>query len=258
MSVSLWLSAIATPLKRTLVLWAVVLAMGLTGCVQSDIDVHYLDQHHGEIVQHIQLAQLNRLNRATTQAWLKQIDQRAKQLGGRTQKPTDEDVVVTIPFSNSKELESKFNQFFRPIAADDTQTDAPLDLPDIQSHLSVRESNLILVLRDHLSYDVDLRSLGLLSSEGNLLINPGTLFDLKFSLSTPWGAQSLTNALALAPTLEGDRLVWTLTTGEINHLEATFWIPSPLGIGTLVIVGFVALGMLLKALLTPLPDHPPT
>ncbi|MEO1187340.1 MAG: DUF3153 domain-containing protein, partial [Cyanobacteria bacterium J06636_27] len=32
----------------------------------------------------------------------------------------------------------------------------------------------------------------------------------------------------------------------LNHLEAVFWLPSPIGIGTLLIVLFVVLGFYLR------------
>jgi hypothetical protein len=40
--------------------------------------------------------------------------------------------------------------------------------------------------------------------------------------------------------------MWTLKPGQLNHLEAVFWLPSPLGIGTLVIVLLVLGGFYLK------------
>jgi hypothetical protein len=252
------LKAIARFLKRTLILWVSVFALCLTGCVQSDVEVRYIDQHHGEIVQHIQLGrQLTSFSGTVTSDWLKQLNQRAKQLGGRTRHLADEELEITIPFSNSKELEAKFNQLFRASTPEtpDVDGNTPLDLPEIRSHLTLTESNLLLVLRDRLSYDLDLRSLSVLSSDGTLLVSPGSLLDLKFSLVTPWGAYtSSQDTLIQDSTSDKNRLVWTLKAGEINHLKATFWLPSPLGMGTLVIVGFVALGMLLKALLSPIPE----
>ncbi|WAK73923.1 DUF3153 domain-containing protein [Arthrospira sp. PCC 9108] len=41
-------------------------------------------------------------------------------------------------------------------------------------------------------------------------------------------------------------VVWTLQPGEINRLEAIFWVPSPVGIGTAIIVLFAYFGFLLK------------
>ncbi len=101
---------------------------------------------------------------------------------------------------------------------------------------------------------LDLRSLSLLSSNGSLLVSPGGLLELDFSLNTPWGAQSMeTVAGAIVPESyqEGKQLVWKLKPGEINYLEAVFWIPSPVGIGAVIIALFVAAGISLKYQLLP-------
>ena len=123
------------------------------------------------------------------------------------------------------------------------------DLPKFESHLSVKQNNLLLVLRNRLTLELDLRSLSLLSSNGSLLVSPGGLLELDFSLNTPWGAQSIeTVAGAIVPESfqEGKQLVWKLKPGEINYLEAVFWIPSPVGIGAVIIALFVAAGISLK------------
>jgi hypothetical protein len=102
--------------------------------------------------------------------------------------------------------------------------------------------------------ELDLRSLSLLSSNGSLLLSPGGLLELDFSLNTPWGAKSIeTVAGALVPESyqQGKQLVWKLKPGEINYLEAIFWIPSPVGIGALIIALFVAAGIALKYQILP-------
>jgi hypothetical protein len=158
--------------------------------------------------------------------------------------------LVRIPFSNGADLEAKFNQFFRaetePSVSD---SDAELDSPKLTSHLMFTESNLLLLERNRLSLDVDLRSLGVLSANGNLLVSPGPLIDLEFSLNTPWGARSV-NSFNQA-VRQGNQLTWTLKPGEVNHLEAVFWIPSPLGIGTVAIALLVMGGSFIKSLLEP-------
>ena len=79
--------------------------------------------------------------------------------------------------------------------------------------------------------------------------------ELDFSLNTPWGARSNETAVAGAIVSksfqEGKELVWKLKPGEINYLEAVFWIPSPVGIGALIIALFVAAGISLKYQLLP-------
>ncbi|MEM6403365.1 MAG: DUF3153 domain-containing protein, partial [Cyanobacteria bacterium P01_D01_bin.116] len=44
------------------------------------------------------------------------------------------------------------------------------------------------------------------------------------------------------PQKNNKQLSWKLKSGQLNHLEAVFWLPSPIGIGTLLIVLFVVLG----------------
>jgi hypothetical protein len=50
---------------------------------------------------------------------------------------------------------------------------------------------------------------------------------------------------------QGKQLVWKLKSGAENHLEAVFWVPSPLGIGTVAIVLLVIGGIFLRAQLFP-------
>ena len=127
-------------------------------------------------------------------------------------------------------------------------------MPKFGCHLSVNQNNFLLVLRNQLSLELDLRSLSLLSSNGSVLVSPGALLELEFNLNTPWGAQSLelgSGAIAPQSLLDGKQLVWKLKPGEINYLGAVFWLPSPVGIGALAIALFVAAGISLKYQLLP-------
>lgn len=230
-------------LGRLRVFWVILLAAGLlSGCVNYDVGVNFEGVHQGKFVQHIKLEErLTNFSSAQVQDWLKSIERRAKQLNGKTQRISNQEIVVTIPFSNSKELESKFNQFFNPVTQKDTaaKDKATLDLPKFDSKVHLNQGNFFFWQRTHLSYDLDLRSLGVVSTSGNVVVSPGSLLDLRFSLETPWGARSIVNTEnAIAPEVEhqGHTLLWTLKPGQLNHLEAVFWLPSPLGIGSLVIV----------------------
>jgi hypothetical protein len=87
-----------------------------------------------------------------------------------------------------------------------------------------------------------------------MLLSPGGLLELDFSLNTPWGAESIeTVAGALVPASysDGKQLVWKLKPGEINYLEAVFWVPSPVGIGAVIIAFLVFVGIGLKYQLLP-------
>ncbi len=230
----------------------------VTGCVQYDVGVNFESQTGGEIVQHIKLGErLTSFSSETVAEWLKSVERRVRLLDGKTKRLSQTEVLVRIPFNNGAELQDKFNQFYNPIAQTaKSRVASPLetDLPKFESHLNVKQNNLLLVLRNRLSLELDLRSLSLLSSNGSLLLSPGGLLELDFSLNTPWGAKSIeTVAGALVPESyqQGKQLVWKLKPGEINYLEAIFWIPSPVGIGALIIALFVAAGIALKYQILP-------
>ncbi len=230
----------------------------VTGCVQYDVGVNFESQTRGEIVQHIKLGErLTSFSSETVAEWLKSVERRVRLLDGKTKRLSPTEVLVRIPFNNGAELEDKFNQFYNPIAPTaKSRVASPLetDLPKFESHLNVKQNNLLLVLRNRLSLELDLRSLSLLSSNGSLLLSPGGLLELEFRLNTPWGAESIeTVAGALVPESyqQGKQLVWKLKPGEVNYLEAIFWIPSPVGIGALIIALFVAAGIALKYQILP-------
>lgn len=219
----------------------------LSGCVQYDVGLNWQGAHHGEFVQHIKLEErLTNFSSSQVQDWLQSIERRAKQLDGKTQRSKQE-IVVTIPFSSGKELESKFNQFFNPVEQkkSDSQAVAALNLPQFDSKLQLNQSNFIFWQRSHLSYDLDLRSLGVIAENGNVIVSPGSLLNLQFSLSSPGGVRSITkdpNSITPEVYNKGHKLVWTLQPGQLNHVEAIFWLSSPLGFGSLLIVLFVLAG----------------
>jgi hypothetical protein len=230
-------------LVRLRVLWVILLAsLLLSGCVNYEVGVNFEGEHKGKIVQHIQLGeQLTNFSNSQAQEWVKSIERRAQQLEGKTKRLSNQDIVVTIPFNSGAELESKFNQFFNPVVKESSssKTVETVDLPKFDSKFHLNQGNFLFWQRNQLSYDLDLRSLGVLSANGNIIISPGSLLDLQFSLETPWGARSIEKAdNAITPEVydDGHQLVWTLKPGQLNHLEAVFWLPSPLGIGTFVIL----------------------
>jgi hypothetical protein len=231
----------------------------VTGCVQYDVGVNFDSQTHGAIVQHIKLGErLTSFSSETVADWLKSVEQRVRLLDGKTKRLSEREVIVTIPFNNGADLENKFNQFYNPIAQTaKSRVASPLetDLPKFESHLNVKQNNLLLVLRNRLSLELDLRSLALVSSNGSPLLSPGGLLELDFSLNTPWGAENISTTVAgaLVPQSyqQGKQLVWKLKPGEVNYLEATFWIPSPVGIGALIIAFFVAAGIAVKYQILP-------
>lgn len=243
--------------RARLLLVALLASLLLSGCVEYDVGINFESQTHGEFVQHVKLAEtLKSFSGSSVQEWLQSIERRSRQLGGRVKRISQQEMIVTIPFNNGAELEDKFNQFFNPAENKNARSRAKgeLDLPDIKSHLSVTQNNLLLALRNHLSYDLDMESLGVISSNGNVLVSPGSLIDLEFKLNTPWGARSIgSSADAIAPEIRdrGRQLIWALKPDRLNHIEAIFWVPSPIGMGALVIILLVAAGSFVKYQLFP-------
>jgi hypothetical protein len=219
----------------------------LTGCVHYDVGVNFQDQHHGTIVQRIELSeQLTNFSQEESEKWLKSIETRTRGLQGRIKRISPQEIVVTIPFSNGQELVEKFNKFFNPSsqAIGNPQQGDAIDLVQLKSEISFEQSNLLLVERNKLHLDVDLRALGVISKQGNIIISPGSLVDLEFTLNTPWGA----NSSGVAPEKRdgGHQLVWKLEPGQIDRIDAVFWVPSPLGLGTIGIIVLIVAGFYLK------------
>jgi Protein of unknown function (DUF3153) len=241
------------------ILWVVVLtSLLLTGCVKYDLGVNFDNANHGELVQHIKLEErLTSFSGDSVYEWLNSVERRARKLEGKTRRLSREEVIVTIPFSNGRELQAKFNKFFHPYDTQNSksvQSGSNAELPKIESNILLFQNNFLLLVRNRLIYDVDLRSLALISSNGNVLMNPGSILDLEFGLKTPWGARNVeTTENSLAPEKNGKLLLWKLQPGQLNHIEVVFWLPSPLGIGTLLIILFVWAGFYLRYTFMPDP-----
>ncbi len=235
-------------LARWRILWIILLAsLLLSGCVQYQASINFDSPNHGEIVQHIKLSdRLMTFSGDSATEWLNSIERRARKLDGKVKRISSEELTVTIPFNNGAELESKFNEFFHPTAKTNTASQ-PSELPVVQSQLNLNQNNFIFLVRNRLVYELDLRSLSLISTNGNVLVNPTEILDLEFRLNTPWGARSVeTDENAISPEIVEKQLVWRLLPGELNHLEAIFWLPNPLGIGGFIIILFVASGIYLR------------
>lgn len=241
------LTQIAKSLRS--ILFMLLAAFLLTGCIRSEASIEFVDQHHGTLTQHIVLGQsLVNFGDRTAQDWLTTLEQRTHRMGGTVRRPSERELDLTLRFHNAADLEQKFNTLLSSVPS---QSSTPL--PEIPSHLHMTQRNFWVMERDRLTYDLDLRPLGLSSPQGNILVSPSSLITLDFSVQTPWGGQGFktTTTQASAEQQQGKRLQWMLTPGDINHLEAEFWVPSPLGIGTLAIATLVTLGMILRPLLVP-------
>ncbi|MDJ0510159.1 MAG: DUF3153 domain-containing protein [Crocosphaera sp.] len=238
-------------LKGLFVPILLILVMGLTGCVRYDVGVNFYEQHRGEIVQHIRLAeQLTSLSKTEATQWLNSLENRAKKLHGKAKKISDEEIIVTIPFGNGQELVDKFNHFFNPNysrIASGIKVENP-ELVQLKAEMSIKQSNWLFLERNKLNIDVDLRSLGLLSNQGNIIVSPGSLVDLELVLNAPWRVRNIdkNDGLNSESNPEQNQVTWQLEPGQINTIQTSFWVPSYLGIGTVIIIAFILLGFLAK------------
>ncbi|MCX5965336.1 MAG: DUF3153 domain-containing protein [Cyanobacteria bacterium] len=206
---NIW-AGLGKALAGTLLLFC---CMMLTGCVDYQLGVNLDSPHQGSITQTIHIA--NEAN-PTAQALLKQIQQQTRSVQGLYQVVSKQDVSVTIPFHTVKELETKFNRFFRV-------EDSGTPLLAIISNLKVTQVNAVLFERDRLAFDIDLSALAINGTQG--FVDPDQLFNLSLTVN---GA------------------AWELKAGKKNHIETALWIPMPLGFGAVAIIAVVAAGVVVR------------
>ncbi|MCW9681873.1 DUF3153 domain-containing protein [Dolichospermum planctonicum UHCC 0167] len=233
---------------KPIVLMVILSSLLLSGCVKYDLGVNFNSTNNGELIQHIQLAEkLTIFSGDYLSEWLKTLENQARTLGGSTQRISPAEIIVKIPFTSAKELQEKFTVFFKNRSSQDSNNS---EISDITSSLVAEDRNFFLFSRNHLVYDLDLRSLAMLTTKNN-----NSIVNLDFSLQTPWGTKNIdNNENAIKPEKHGNQLIWTLKPGAINHIEVVFWLPNFLGIGTLLIIGFVWLGFYLRYTLLPSPS----
>ena len=226
------------------------LATLLTGCVDYDVGVTFSTPYKGEITQHIKVNDtLTSFAPSETKKWLNSIEKRSRQLKGNVKKLNSQELLLTIPFGNGAELAQKFNQLFQTaIVPNATIPQGKADLIQLNSQVSIEQNNLMFVERNRIDLAIDLRALDVLTKQDKIDIATDFLADLEFQLNTPWIAYSTSESDYLQPvnsTLKKG-LVWQLHPGEMNHIKAVFWLPSPIGIGTGLIIILMLLGFLLK------------
>ena len=225
----------------------------LSGCVQYEMGINFHSQTYGEIIQHIKLAKkLQNFSSEIVSDWLKSLETRTYQLQGKTKRISRQEVVVTIPFNNGYELEEKFNGFFQnkdSVASQNYSSEIATNLPKSASHIDVKQNNFFVALRNKLSINLDLR---LSQSNSKVLANLDELLDLEFNLITPWGFSNIKSSENNTIYYQNGReIIWKLNPGEINSLDVIFWVPSPIGIGAILISLFVYMGIALKYQILP-------
>ncbi|MEL7406643.1 MAG: DUF3153 domain-containing protein [Cyanobacteria bacterium J06558_2] len=234
---------------RFLLAIAVCLAT-LTGCVDYDVGVNFATPYSGKIVQHITVGdRLNTLAPSEIKQWLKSLEKRSRKLKGKVKRIEGQELILTIPFGNSAELASKFNQLFQ------ASTDSNLAIPQeegellkLNSQVSIQQSNLLFAERNYLDLAIDLRALAILTQQDKILLPSDSVANIEFKLTTPWIARSVSRGDNLQPVNNSldQGLVWQLHPGEVNHISVIFWLPSPLGIGAAAITLLMLLGYMLK------------
>ena len=225
----------------------------LTGCVNYEVGINFNQPQNGNIVQHIQISkQLQKLDHAGVKKWLNQIESRSHQLQGKVKKINSDELLVNIPFKNGQELNTKFNQLFHhdnfAVTAEDAAENP--NLQNFDSQISLQQNNFLFLERNSFDLTIDLRALGALTNHGKIAIAPEDLANLQFQLNTPWLAYPISPDDSLKPLAKSatkpKQLAWHLQPGEINHIQAVFWLPSPIGIGSLVIILLMLAGFYLK------------
>ncbi|MEM7064556.1 MAG: DUF3153 domain-containing protein [Cyanobacteria bacterium P01_B01_bin.77] len=194
-----------------------VLALGLSGCVDYQLGIQFDSQTHGVLLQTLHLDErFVALNSEARQQWLQVFIEEAKTFSGKVTSLDDGTLQVQIDFNNGADLVQKFNQLF---AEDGLMTQVP-GAPPLLAHLELSQKNWGIALLNHLHAEIDLSAIGADSAigDGGALDRWRTL-DLSFQI----------DALAA----ETDR--WPLVPGQLNTIDTMFWIPSPIGIGAVVI-----------------------
>jgi len=220
---------------RALVSLLLILMVFLTGCVRYDVGIDFQNQHRGEIIQNINLApQLSRLSQKEVQEWIDSLQKRAENLNGKLENISENSFRVIIPFSNGQELSNKFNQLYHQQTRREKKQSDKIDLVNLDAQMSIEQTNLLLLERNLMNFTVDLRGLGVVSQEGNIIVSSGSLLDLNLGITSPLMVQLIQQNAQISK--KNNELIWHLQPGQINQLEVICWVPSYLGIGGALII----------------------
>ncbi len=220
---------------RALVSLLLILMVFLTGCVRYDVGIDFQNQHRGEIIQNINLApQLSRLSQKEVQEWIDSLQKRAENLNGKLENVSENTFRVIIPFSNGQELSNKFNQLYHQQTRREKKQSDKIDLVNLDAQMSIEQTNLLLLERNLMNFTVDLRGLGVVSQEGNIIVSSGSLLDLNLGITSPLMVQLIQQNAQISK--KNNELIWHLQPGQINQLKVICWVPSYLGIGGALII----------------------
>ncbi|TVQ07473.1 MAG: DUF3153 domain-containing protein [Leptolyngbya sp. DLM2.Bin27] len=231
-----------------------LLPLLLSGCLRYDLTLRFDHHSHGQIQQTIDLSERGAaLAQPTLAPWLKELKVRSRPLGGQlSQSP--QTVTLTVPFGTAADLRDRFQQLFAAAPAPGGAAVADRATPDpdratylqipgwgpVPFALTIDQTNWLLASRTHLTYSLDLRDL---PANGQDPTDPAPAWaDLHFRLQVPWGLAPQ-SATATPPTQTYTTgATWRLTPGQITEIDAEFWLPNALGLGTAGIVALVLAG----------------
>lgn len=236
--------------RKTLLLLALPLL--LSGCLRYDLTLRFDHQSHGQISQTIDLSDRGAaLAQPTLAPWLEELRVRSRPLGGQLNQGP-QTVTLTVPFGTATDLGDRFQQLFAAVSpeiesipaggASPAASPTYLQLPGwepVPFALDIDQTSWLLVSRTHLTYRLDLRQL---PTNGDSSTDPALWADLHFRLQVPWGLAQL--APTATPPIQQDATgaTWQLEPGEITAVDATFWLPNAIALGTLGIAALVLAG----------------
>ncbi|MBD1916392.1 MULTISPECIES: DUF3153 domain-containing protein [Cyanophyceae] len=238
------------PLRETLLL---LLPLLLSGCLRYDLTLRFDHQSHGQISQTIDLSDRGAaLAQPTLAPWLEELKVRSRPLGGQLSQ-NSQTVTLTVPFGTANDLGDRFQQLFASAsdlaiesaaAGEIPPSDRPtyLQVPGwepVPFALDIDQTNWLLASRTHLTYTLDLRQL---PPNGDSSADPAPWADLRFRLQVPWGLAQL--APTATPPIQQDATgaTWQLEPGQITFIDAAFWLPNAIALGTLGIAALVLAG----------------
>ena len=242
------------------------LSLGLVGCADYDLTLQFDHSHHGEIRQLIHLAQpITEFNPAPP--WLQALEDQTQRAHGRVKRRSPQDWELRLPIANGTDFVTTLTPIIArlsPTEASDAVTRSiavdpsgiehnrplfpPSDQP-IPAQVSLEQINRVLAVKNHLVLDLDLTALALQSATGQALFNTGNLVHLGLNVVLPQAiAPAAFTPSQPEPVLVSDRqLRWEPQPGQVNHLELDFWLPNPIAIGALVILGLVSVGWVVRS-----------
>lgn len=234
-----------TPLLRKVRrLWLTLLAylllcLLLGGCVDYDLGIRFDSQTHGSLSQTLHLNdRLLTLNETGADDLFQQLTASAEALSGKARKLDEDTLQIVLPFHNGAQLVEQFNAFY---GGDEGGLSRLPGSPDISAHLGLQQNNYIFALRNHLTYDLQVKRA---DQPRDSTLSDLSWLSLDFHLTTPWG---LTAAFPpVAATATKHTATWHLAANQPQHVEAIFWVPSPIGIGAGAIALVCLLGYYLK------------